>query len=877
MSGLVSCPELERLKEFQRGELSPAEALRLENHLLDCGRCAETLDSLAAEDTLAELVRAQAGGPPEAAPPAVEVLIQRLSTLAFDGEAPRTGDTRAADTEAPGRGEEIPLDFLTPPQAPDELGWLGSYRVLRVLGRGGMGLLLQAEDPRLKRQVALKVMLPALAQGKAARERFLREARAAAAIEHDHIVPIYQVGTVGKMPFLVMPLLRGQTLEAWLKEQQARGAEALAVSEVLRIGREIATGLAAAHERGLIHRDIKPSNLWLDGSARDRVKILDFGLARTVDEQPLTRFGEVVGTPSYMAPEQAAGSAVDARADLFSLGCVLYRLCTGVLPFRGKDVLAMLSALATQPPAPPREINPGLPAALSDLILELLAREPQGRPASAHAVAQRLEEIERELKTVPNLVTKPTEPEAPAKKVSLPRADLAGASLSSRTAAKQRRWWPWGVAAGLLLLAGGALAVYQLQFATADGTFVVQIDDPNVEARFKNGALQIFAADGKLLHTLKPSERNKKLPPGKYLIQVTGADGLDLDTEEFTLKKGGEVIVHVVLQPPAPKKNPVAKPPAPVAAKDPNREAAEFGLSLGGMVWIYHNNQLKQLSLAGGVPKEEFKVTVLKLYFTPASDEDLARFNGFKDLTHLWAFSAGKKVSDAGLVHLTDSTQFTYLNLGGPKVSDAGLVHLKKLSLLSWLWLDDTQVTEAGLEVLLPCLPHLKEIHLDGARVSAKGHAAIKAKYPQLKCYWSEPNHTAASAVLAAGGTVHVRPKGQAATQLVKGQAALPKEYFHLTGASLAGVQKALPPLLAKLVRLTDPKFDDLKSLDLSDTAIGDGDLVALADVSSLLQVKLEKTKVTAAAVQKLHETLPKCQVMSDHGTFGPKKAGEEK
>src|SRR5262249_27717391 len=154
--------------------------------------------------------------------------------------------------------------------------------------------------------------------------RFLREARAVAALKHHHIVTIYQVGEDRGVPFLAMEFLEGEPLDARLQRETR-----LAVPEVLRIGREIAEGLAAAHERGLIHRGIKPANVWLEGE-KGVAKLLDFGLARSAgDGTQLTTAGAIVGTPAYMAPEQATGGGVDARCDLFSLGCVLYRLCTG--------------------------------------------------------------------------------------------------------------------------------------------------------------------------------------------------------------------------------------------------------------------------------------------------------------------------------------------------------------------------------------------------------------------------------------------------------------------------------------------------------------------------------------------------------------------
>ena len=304
-------------------------------------------------------------------------------------------------TQPPGARPARPTDsdaedvcsLLAPPRRPDEMGRLGDYRVLKVLGSGGMGVVFLAEDTQLRRHVALKAMKPALAASASARQRFLREAQLTASITHDHIVAIHQVGEENGTPFLAMPLLQGESLDDRLKREGR-----LPLAEVLRIGRETAEGLAAAHEHGLIHRDIKPANLWLEtlpGGRDVRVKVLDFGLARGGDgDAPLTQSGVVVGTPAYMAPEQARGEKVDGRGDLFSLGCVLYRLCTGATPFAATDAMAMLMALATETPKPVREVNPDVPAELSELVMRLLAKNPAERPQTAGEVIQALHALE---------------------------------------------------------------------------------------------------------------------------------------------------------------------------------------------------------------------------------------------------------------------------------------------------------------------------------------------------------------------------------------------------------------------------------------------------------------------------------------------------
>jgi tetratricopeptide (TPR) repeat protein/tRNA A-37 threonylcarbamoyl transferase component Bud32 len=301
------------------------------------------------------------------------------------------------------RTDPGPYPFLRPAEHADEIGRLGPYRVLEVLGSGGMGIVFRAEDVRLRRLVALKVMKPVLAAEDTSRRRFLREARLAGAVRHDHIVTAHEVGEDGGVPFLAMQLLRGESLE----DRLGRDGR-LPMAEVLRLGRQAAEGLAAAHARGLVHRDVKPSNIWLEDCSDGqlaatggppvapefRVKLLDFGLARSGDsETRLTDLDALIGTPGYMAPELAGGDRVDHRCDLFSLGCVLYRACTGQLPFPGEDAMAVLLAMAEADPKPPHAIDAELPPRLSDLILALLAREPAGRPPSAVAVAEALEDI----------------------------------------------------------------------------------------------------------------------------------------------------------------------------------------------------------------------------------------------------------------------------------------------------------------------------------------------------------------------------------------------------------------------------------------------------------------------------------------------------
>ena len=379
MPAVSTCPELQDLARYLLHQAPAAEAGELMQHLKTCGKCFGTVQALQGRNGFAPK-QDHAAARPQAQVAAPRRVDPMPSPDADIPEAERpTPVMRPQPAAVRLPPKEFP--FLGPPQEPDEIGRLGPYRILKALGAGGMGVVFHAEDVHLKRGAALKVMKPDYGTSDEARQRFLREARAAAAIEHDHIVTIYQVGEDRGLPYLAMQLLQGESLA-----QRLRRERQLPVEEVMRIGREIAEGLAAAHEREVVHRDIKPANIWLEGE-RGRVKILDFGLARAADDSVLTRTGTVMGTPEYMSPEQARGKEVDVRSDLFSLGSVLYDMCAGQSPFQARETMAVLLAVTTQKPRALTELNPKAPELLVILIMRLLAKHPDDRPQSARVVA----------------------------------------------------------------------------------------------------------------------------------------------------------------------------------------------------------------------------------------------------------------------------------------------------------------------------------------------------------------------------------------------------------------------------------------------------------------------------------------------------------
>jgi serine/threonine protein kinase len=313
--------------------------------------------------------------------------------------------------------ESDDLQFLSPSTRPDSLGRLGHYEMLQVLGRGGFGIVFRAFDDVLQRVVAVKVMAPQIATLSPARKRFLREARSAAAVRHENVVQIYEVGE-RPLPYLAMEFIPGQTLQ-----QKLDRSGPLDVSEVLRTGRQIAEGLAAAHASDLIHRDVKPANILLEGGSQ-KVKITDFGLARAVDDASISQSGVIAGTPMFMAPEQALGRPIDQRADLFSFGSVLYQMVSGRPPFRAPSALAVLKRVAEEPPRPIAEIIPETPQRLCDVISKLHAKNPDDRYQSAREVADVLADCEAQLKANSKL------------------KDFSRIPAAKPTPRRSRRW-PW--------------------------------------------------------------------------------------------------------------------------------------------------------------------------------------------------------------------------------------------------------------------------------------------------------------------------------------------------------------------------------------------------------------------------------------------------
>jgi serine/threonine-protein kinase len=472
-----------RLRQLLDDGLPDAEQAELATHLEQCATCCRNLERMAAGSGY----------------------WTRLHVLKED----RADEPDACDDES------VPLGLFEPAAEAGQLGRLGAYDILRVVGRGGMGIVFQARDRALDRLVAIKILTPGLASTAAARRRFAREARAAAAVVNEHVVSIHAVDiTTQGVPYLVMQFVSGKSVQDRIDQEETPRLE-----EILRIGMQAAQALAAAHAQGLIHRDVKPANILLENGV-ERVKITDFGLARAVDDATMTQSGVVAGTPRYMAPEQARGDSIDHRADLFSLGSVLYALCTGRPPFLGSSSVATLKSVCEDTPPAINELNPDIPAWLVKIINRLHNKEADDRYASATEVADLLERCLAHVRQ-PATVPLPDElDEQPSRRLSTARWAIAACV----------------VLCGLSVLASKTAVGEQvvdyvatvLRLKTAEGYLVVETDDPNIAIK----------VDGDDLIVTGGGVKELRLPVGQHSVQAV-KDGAKIKEELVTITRGG--------------------------------------------------------------------------------------------------------------------------------------------------------------------------------------------------------------------------------------------------------------------------------------------------------------------------------------------------
>jgi serine/threonine-protein kinase len=378
---MIACqPDL--VRRLLNPTTSEQETAELEDHLTTCEHCQRQLNQAAGGESMMRYASRMLSSSMEVPQWSSQDRSRSVDFSFATNDAESTSREKTGNSHA---AQAIDLSILAASEDPAFLGRIGNYEVQGILGRGGMGVVFRGLDRALNRNVAIKVLDPSLSSVGAARQRFAMEARAMAAISHEHVVPVYTVDTHRELPYLAMEYVPGGTLEARIRTQGP-----LELISILQISRQIALALAAAHECGLVHRDIKPANVLMDRGV-DRVRVADFGLARVSSDASVTRSGFIAGTPQFMSPEQVRGEVCNEMSDLFSLGCVMYAMCTGHSPFRCDSVYGAMQRVVHDQPRSLRQQNPNVPEWLEQFIFKLLAKQAAHRFDSATSVATEIE------------------------------------------------------------------------------------------------------------------------------------------------------------------------------------------------------------------------------------------------------------------------------------------------------------------------------------------------------------------------------------------------------------------------------------------------------------------------------------------------------
>jgi len=380
---------------------------------------------------------------------------------------------------------------------------ISHYKIVEKLGEGGMGVVYEAEDTKLHRQVALKFLAQHLLDDPEAKERFLREAQAAAALHHPNVCPVYEIDEVDGKTFLAMAFLKGETLEDLI----AKGP--LPIKDALDIARQTAEGLQAAHAEGVVHRDIKPANILV--SPEGRPTIMDFGLARLTEASRLTKVDTAMGTVAYMSPEQAQGMEVDHRSDVWSLGCVLYEMVAGQRPFLGQYDQALLYEIVHEEVAPLTSIRAGVPMELEFIVGKCLAKDREDRHQAAKEVAVDLRTLAEKLKSGRSTVLRTTN--VPA---GVPAMVMAGSTLSPAQALPPGVVMVQRKSQRLLQTLAAVATLAMLVFALL---YFTQAPPERTVTRFS------FAPEGLIQASASSAGSSHISPDGKYILYTAQTDG----------------------------------------------------------------------------------------------------------------------------------------------------------------------------------------------------------------------------------------------------------------------------------------------------------------------------------------------------------------
>jgi serine/threonine protein kinase len=709
--------------------------------------------------------------------------------------------------------------------------FLGKYRLLELLGMGGMGAVYKAVQPGTGRTVALKKMHRHVLKQPRAIERFLREIRSAAAVDDPHVVRAFDADSENDNYYLVMEYVPGKNLKTWIKEQQS-----LPINWACECIRQAALGLQHAHELGMLHRDIKPSNLLVTQGEEGLplVKLLDLGLARFASESStegeLTRSGQVIGTPDYMSPEQARNSKLtDIRADIFSLGCTLFELLTGQFPFGGETVMEKLLARSTEDAQPVRKYRPDVPAGLDAVLARMLARDPNARYATPAEVAIALapysigvQGAESAPRAAADVAPRPPRREAAARPESPSEFTLKAlqseiahleaqqnqpAAVSPTPARPYPAWLKWGAAlvATVLLTVVVTELIRQRKTNSASSKSVAESPD-------------VVPEKGKA----SPGTRDPIRREALWILKLGGT--LEIEPDE-----------------------------------DPESGATSGDSDRGG--------RRLQVSSASDLPNGKFEITAVAIHeeleLTADHFRRLARLHTIETLD-----LSETQFDEADLSLLAPIDSLRNLKLADTRVSDAGVALLKRLAPLHMVDLSRSQITGGCIEALRG-QPSITELVLSGTHLKDKDLAQFKS-LPQLVSLNLSGTDILGPGLAGLRTLKNLRvldlggiPMRDRALRHISGMESL--ETLRLTRAKVMDDDLKLLSGLSKLQEFglasTQITGEGLKHLswlsrlerfDLQETFIGDNGLEAFKDLTTIKTLRLRRTQITDAGVQKL-------------------------
>jgi serine/threonine protein kinase len=882
-------PSAQLLRAFGLGNLPEAEAEAVARHLGQCPACLQAAQRVAPDSFLGRLKQARPG-----------------SGTALPATAP------AQAASASGRTTKPPAPAVPPPDLPPALARHPKFRILRELGRGGMGVVYQARQTVMNRQVVIKVIHRALLDHPDALERFRREVQAAASLSHPNIVTAYDAEQVGDLHMLIMEFVAGQSLAEVL---QKKGP--LPVAQACHHVRQAALGLQHAHERGLVHRDIKPQNLML--TPRGQVKILDFGLAKVVSEnrpsKNLTALNSYMGTPEYSAPEQATDArSADIRADLYSLGCTLYCLLAGRPPYQDDTPVKTILAHLEKEPTPLPELRPDVPAALWQVVERLLAKHAAQRYQKPAEVAQALAPFGKagaKAAPAPRTVS-PGELASPGRVTVAPHdtSQLARASEAASAEPAQEElpvgiavpeaelWQPArpttraprkgsgcliqfkiAVACGVVVLLLGAVLLGGVLFrwTTRDGVVLLEIDPPDAEV----------SVDGRQVRVKLPGDQKPiriEVPEGKRQLKVTRG-GFKVYAREVTVQAGQAETIKVTLVPDAPPNTPTPTASPATGGKrpdeagtqeavraDPERRAAEWALGISGKVGIVPaEGGVRQIANRADLPRKPFHVRTIDLSRNPSvTDVGLENLEGLTDIWELDLFRAGPGpgVGNDGVRHLRGLTSLQVVRLGLPSITDDGLQNLAGLVNLKRLDLGGTRVTDAGLEHLAG-LKKLQHLSLDQTAVHGKGLRALRGmKDLEELRLWGQPATDEDVEQLKSLTNLRVLD--------LWGSRISDRGVEHLTALThLSWLRLPNDPKITDGALKWVSRMSKLEGLYLNCPQITDAGLEHLKGLSEVRYLNLDGTRVTADGVRALRAALPGCNIIKSDVAAGKPGKGQ--